>query len=54
VVKALREEYTKDSIYSTVYENPGEQFTKSADGLLYDAERRFCVPNGAITYGVDA
>jgi RNase H-like domain found in reverse transcriptase len=37
VVKALREDYTKDSIYSTVYENPGEQFTKSADGLLYDA-----------------
>jgi hypothetical protein len=37
VVKALREDYTKDSVYSTVYENPGEQFTKSADGLLYDA-----------------
>jgi hypothetical protein len=46
LVKALREDYTKDSIYSTVYENPGEQFTKSADGLLYDAERRICVPNG--------
>jgi Integrase zinc binding domain len=43
-VKALREDYTKDSIYFTVYEDPGEQFTKSADGLLYDAERRLCVP----------
>jgi RNase H-like domain found in reverse transcriptase/Integrase zinc binding domain len=48
VVTALREDYTKDSIYSTVYENPGEQFTKSADGLLYDAERRLCVPNGRL------
>jgi hypothetical protein len=48
VVKALREDYTRDSIYSTVYENPGEQFTKSADGLLYDAERRVCGPNGRL------
>jgi hypothetical protein len=47
-VKALREDYTKDSIYSTVYENPGEQFTKSADGFLYNAERRLCVPNGRL------
>jgi hypothetical protein len=28
VVKALREDYTKDSIYSTVYENPGEQLRR--------------------------
>jgi Integrase zinc binding domain len=48
VVKALWEDYTKDSIYSTVYEDPGEQFTKCADGLLYDAERHLCVPNGRI------
>jgi RNase H-like domain found in reverse transcriptase/Integrase zinc binding domain len=48
VVKALREDYMKDSIYSTLYENPGEQFTKSADGLLYDAARRLCVPNGRL------
>jgi Integrase zinc binding domain len=48
VVKALLEDYTKDSIYSTVYENPGEQFTKSVDGLLYDAETRLCVPNGRL------
>jgi RNase H-like domain found in reverse transcriptase/Reverse transcriptase (RNA-dependent DNA polymerase) len=48
VVRALCEDYTKDSIYSTVYENPGAQFTKSADGLLYDAERRLCVPNGRL------
>jgi Integrase zinc binding domain len=48
VVKALREAYSKDSIYSTVHENPGEQFTKSADGLLYNAERRLCVPNGRL------
>jgi hypothetical protein len=48
VVRALREDYTKDLIYSTVYENPGEQFTKSADVLLYDAERRLCVPNGRL------
>jgi Integrase zinc binding domain len=31
-----------------VYENPGEQFTKSDDGLLDDAERRLCVPNGRL------
>jgi RNase H-like domain found in reverse transcriptase/Reverse transcriptase (RNA-dependent DNA polymerase) len=48
VLKALCEDCTKDSIYSTVYENPGEQFTKSADGLLYDAERCLCVPNGRL------
>jgi Integrase zinc binding domain len=31
-----------------MYENPGEQFTKIADGFLYDAERRLCVPNGRV------
>jgi hypothetical protein len=31
-----------------VYEDPGEQFTKSPDGLLYDADRRLCVPNGRL------
>jgi Integrase zinc binding domain len=48
VVKALREDYTRDSIYSTVCEDPGEQFAKTADGLLYDAERRLCIPNGQL------
>jgi hypothetical protein len=48
VVKELREDCTKDSIYSTVYDDPGTQFTKSVDGLLYDAERRLCIPKGRI------
>jgi hypothetical protein len=48
VVKELREAYKNDPFYSKMYDDPGEQFTKNADGLLYDAERRLCVPNGRL------
>jgi hypothetical protein len=46
VEKELRQAYENDAFYSKMYEDPEEQFTKNADGLLYDAERRLCVPNG--------
>jgi hypothetical protein len=48
VVKELREAYENDPFYSKMYDDPGEQFTKNDDGLLYDAERRLCVPNGRL------
>jgi hypothetical protein len=48
VVKELREAYENDPFYSKIYDDPGEQFTKNADGLLYDAERRLCVRNGRL------
>jgi hypothetical protein len=48
VVKELREAYENDPFYSIMYEDPGEQFTKNDDGLLYDAERRLCVPVGSV------
>jgi Integrase zinc binding domain len=48
VVKELREAYENYPFYSKMCDDPGEQFMKNADGLLYDAERRLCVPNGRL------
>jgi hypothetical protein len=44
--RMMREAYENDPFYLKMYDDPGEQFTKNADGLLYDAERCLCVPNG--------